>query len=157
MLRWLFDVDSFAPVNDHRSFSWVTFTLLTRCQAELSILFLPPLEHCRAEPLRTRCCIYLVCNLQPRLDGTEWSSVVGGGVSQCTQSQGLGFCGSVSLPFVLQWWRRSTQGLHQNLFKLGVGGCVCSSAPQTRLNYFPFVWRMGVFNPETATTKKSFH
>lgn len=50
VLWWLFDVDSSAPVNDHRSFSWVTFTLLTRCQAELSILFLPatptPPEDC---------------------------------------------------------------------------------------------------------------
>lgn len=39
----------------------------------------------------------------------------------------------------------------------GSAGHVRSWAPQTKLNYFPFVQRMGVFNSERVATKKSFH
>lgn len=53
MLRWLFDVDSSAPVNSHRSLSWVMSTLLTGCLAELSSLFVPTRKAVVAELLRT--------------------------------------------------------------------------------------------------------
>lgn len=82
-------------------------------QAELSVLLLPSQKTAVAEPLRTAWGTSLICPVQPRLDSTEWSSVLGRAKAQ---AQGPGSCGSASPPCVLQWWRRSTQSLHQNLF-----------------------------------------
>lgn len=71
MLRLLFDVDSSAPVNDCWSLSWVMFTLMTKCPAKLSVLFLPSRKTVVSELLRTGQCTSLLCVLQPRLDGRK--------------------------------------------------------------------------------------